>query len=104
MNKVIRDGEVAVLVSGGYGAGWSTWNYEFPECLFDPEIVELIEQEKSPQEIADFALQKYGENFYTGGADGLYVYWVPQGSEFLIDEYDGSESLQLKEEMSWTVA
>jgi len=72
--------------------------------LFDPEIVELIEQEKSPQEIADFALQKYGENFYPGGADGLYVYWVPQGSEFLINEYNGSEDLQLKEEMSWTVA
>ena len=27
MEKVIRDGKVAVLYSPGYGAGWSTWCY-----------------------------------------------------------------------------
>ena len=26
IEKVVRDGKVAVLVSPGYGAGWSTWN------------------------------------------------------------------------------
>ena len=31
MNKLIRDGKVAVLISPEYGAGWSTWNYDLPE-------------------------------------------------------------------------
>ena len=26
MEKIIRDGKVAVAVSYGFGAGWSTWN------------------------------------------------------------------------------
>jgi hypothetical protein len=26
MEKVIRDGKVAVLYSPGYGAGWYSWN------------------------------------------------------------------------------
>ena len=28
MEKIIEDGKVAVLVSKGYGAGWSTWNLD----------------------------------------------------------------------------
>ena len=26
MEKIVRDGKVAVAVSYGFGAGWSTWN------------------------------------------------------------------------------
>ena len=33
MNKVIRDGKVAVLYSPGYGAGWYSWNWNHPECV-----------------------------------------------------------------------
>jgi hypothetical protein len=46
MNKLIRDGLVAVLYSPGFGAGWYSWNSEHPEILFDPALVELVEQEK----------------------------------------------------------
>jgi hypothetical protein len=28
VEKYIKDGKVAVLYSAGYGAGWSTWNYD----------------------------------------------------------------------------
>lgn len=35
-----EQGEVAVLYSPGYGAGWSTWNPH--DCLFTPEIVQLV--------------------------------------------------------------
>ena len=43
MKKVIENGQVAVIYSPGFGAGWYTWNQgRFPELndgtalLFDP--------------------------------------------------------------------
>ena len=43
--RVVRDGRVAVLVSPGFGAGWSTWaDRELRErLLFDPEVVAWVE-------------------------------------------------------------
>lgn len=109
MNKMIRDGRVAILLSPGYGAGWSTWNYTYPECVFDPEIVQMVLDNKPWQEIADFAEAKYdkdddGLGFYTGGASDLVVKWIPVGTKFRIHEYDGNESLEIKEEMDWLEA
>ena len=91
MKKIIRDGQVAVLYSPGFGAGWSTWNPTFPECIFDPEIVRFVEQ-------------KYGDEFYAGGVEDLIIVYLPEGTEFVINEYDGSESVHLKEHMTWMVA
>jgi len=44
MNKVIRDGKVAVLISYGWGAGFYTWGAPL-EAIFDPNLVVLIELE-----------------------------------------------------------
>ena len=41
-NKIFRDGKVAVLISDGSGAGWYSWNTDFKDCLFCPEIVNYI--------------------------------------------------------------
>lgn len=38
MEKVIKDGKVALLISG---TGWSTWN-ESDEMLYDPTIVNIL--------------------------------------------------------------
>lgn len=49
MEKVIRDGKVAVLYSPGYGAGWTTWEYDsklHEIMLFHPLIVEKVESGK----------------------------------------------------------
>jgi len=104
MEKVIRDGKVAVLYSPGFGAGWSTWNYSFPECLFDPDIVEMLEKEVDANEIVQFAERKYGEEFYAGGADDLRIMWLSEGTLFRINEYDGSESLETSDTIEWNVA
>jgi hypothetical protein len=102
MNCVKRNGQVAVLVSHGFGAGWSTWNPAYPEMLYDPDVVELLEAPRpmfpSEQEEAICALlARLGRypDAYFGGADGLRVHWVPSKARFRIDEYDGSESLVL---------
>ena len=41
---------------------------------------------------------------YTGGIEDLEVQWVPEGTEFLIDEYDGAESIVYKEHSNWIKA
>jgi hypothetical protein len=93
MDKLIRDGKVAVLYSPGFGAGWYTWNQEHPDCLFNPEIVEAVLAGKNElaQQIAE---EKY-EGFYGGGARDLEVEWMPSGTVFEIEEYDGKESIHI---------
>lgn len=107
MEKVTRNGEVAVLVSPGFGAGWYTWNTEHPECLFDPEIVEAVLAKKSADYIAALAEAKWntgGNYFYAGGAKNLVVRWLPIGTRFQVDEYDGGEWLEIEDEQVWLVA
>ena len=101
MNKLIRDGKVAVLISYGYGGGFYTWGAP-PEAIFDPKLVELVES-------VDFdGAYEYVENtypgVYTGGVGDLEVVWVDEGEEFIIKEYDGSESIQLKSKTQWITA
>ena len=95
MDKLIRDGKVAVLVSPGYGAGWYTWNSDRPECLFDPDIVKMVlgEVEGSISELAEQKWDQGNDSFYSGGADDLVVQWLDEGTQFRINEYDGSETL-----------
>ena len=102
MNKLNEDGRVAVLYSPGFGAGWYTWNYEHPEILFDPAIVKFVEKEKW-DELATYVELKYPE-IYTGGMRELTVEWIPEGALFKVNEYDGSESIELKEGDHWMVA
>ncbi len=103
MKKLIRDGKVAVLISGGFGAGWSTWNYGEPQMLYDPVIVKMLEQSKSESEIEQYCKEQY-PNAYLGGLDGLYVEWLPVGTAFRIHEYDGSEIVEIRDKMRWEIA
>ena len=111
MKKEIIDGKVAVLYSPGHGAGWSTWGSEFPELVFDPSIVYMVQMmNKEPQNkkqwisnIEAYCEQKYPD-FYTGGADCLTISWVPEGTMFRITEYDGYESIEYKEDDLWITA
>ena len=104
MEKVIQDGKVAGLISRGFGAGWSTWDQEYPELLVDPFIVNLLlEDPNEMDKIKAYMDLKYPDA-YTGGLEDLVVQWVPQGERFRIHEYDGSESLVLESEEKWVIA
>jgi hypothetical protein len=102
MNKLIEDGKVAVLYSPGFGAGWYTWNYDTPEILFDPAIVKFVENKKWA-ELDTYVTLKYPE-IYKGGMTDLEVEWIPEGTWFKVNEYDGSESIEYKENDHWMVA
>ena len=94
VEKYERDGKVAVLISTGYGAGWSTWNGEHAEALtFDRDIVEAVLAGDIAEAIA-IAKAKYPDGYY-GGASDLAVMWLDKGAQFEIEEYDGSESLHV---------
>ena len=103
MNKVIRDGFVAVLYSPGYGAGWYTW-HNIPELIYDPKIVEMIEQGRLND------VEAYCEETYPSftkcymGAEDLTITWIKEGRVFLIEEYDGNESIRFREDIDWLVA
>lgn len=95
MEKVIRDGKVAILVSSGYGAGWYTWNSDHKELLFHPKLIAMVEAGKQKEVDEEWIFKELGiKDVYTGGAsDGLHIEWLPQGTAFIIEEYDGAESL-----------
>ena len=100
MEKVIKDGKVAVLYSPGYGAGWYTWNQCNEELLFNPKVVEMVEQGKVNQINKDWVKKNLGiDNVYCGGAESLHIQWIPQGTAFTIDEYDGNESIELLDDI-----
>ena len=101
MDKLIRDGKVAVLVSPGFGAGWYTW-HSIDELIYDPSIVEWVERQELDK-IQAYMELKYPEVWY-GGLEDLEVNWVPLGAKFRIDEYDGAESLVLESEERWMTA
>jgi hypothetical protein len=98
MEKIVRDGKVAVAVSGGFGAGWSTWNdidpmdARFNQLFLDGRVDEVVRI--CNDEILGYA----------GGAGGVRIVWVPVGTEFVITEYDGAESLETKDSFDWRIA
>lgn len=112
MIKYIRDGEVAVLYSPGYGAGWSTWAEasERDLLLFDPDIVQLVLDRNSdvitPDEFeqkVDMIWQLKSYASYCSPAT-LEVMWLPVGTLFKVEEYDGSESIITQQDIKWHVA
>lgn len=116
--KRCQDGRVIIrpllqrrkfLYSPNYGAGWSTWNPEHAEfALFYKPIIEFIEAggrfENDTWSVSTKAhplhplllqfLNDLGDDdFYLGGASDLQVETCPDGEQFRIEEYDGSESV-----------
>jgi hypothetical protein len=99
MDRVVRDGKVAVLYSPKYGAGWYSWNRDRIEILFDPAIVDLIEKGQA-EELQVYVTLKYPD-LYTGGLEDLAIEWIPVGSRFIIEEHDGAETVKVQNTIKW---
>lgn len=98
MEKVIKNGEVAVCYSPGYGAGWSTWgdNNQAETLIFHPKIVKMVLDNRQSEITPEWLVENFGEEYedvYCGGADSLEIEWIKEGQLFRIDEYDGYESI-----------
>ncbi len=109
IEKVIKDGKVAVLYSPEYGAGWSSWGWStwygcdnrvvIEKMLFHPVLVnKVLEGEKcsiNEELMCELFGKDIGESINLGGVPQLEVAWVPIGSKFTISEYDGCESVRI---------
>ena len=102
MQKKTVDGLVAVLYSPDFGAGWYTW-HNIAELLFDPKVVEMVLEKTSAETIELYCRTVYGDHYY-GGAGDLTVAWVPPGTEFVIEDYDGAETITFKDKVEWISA
>jgi hypothetical protein len=103
MEKVIRDGKVAILYSPRHGAGWYSW-HGIEELVYDPKIVDMVQRGEDYENILKYCCQVYGKKSYFGGADQLKIFWLDQGTEFYIDDYDGAELVVTKSITKWLLA
>ena len=95
MEKVIRHGKVAVLISPSFGAGWYSWNRSHQELLFSPKIIWMVERNKNKQIDEAWVEQNLGiKDVYCGGASSLEIRWLHVGIAFTIEEHDGAESVR----------
>ena len=101
MKMFKKDGKTAVLVSPGFGAGFSTWNK--PEMAVDFDLVEAF-LSGDMNRFEYIVVEKYGENMYLGGMENLMVVWVDEGKKFRVDEYDGNERVEILEGADWFTA
>lgn len=104
MNKYKSvNGDIAILVSPGYGAGWSTWNVGDQTFLtMDKTLVEMHLNNATEDEVHNYIKEATGNDLYMGGWSDIEIQWLPEGSKFLIAEYDGYESLTACEHLSLT--
>ena len=104
MEKKIKDGMVAVLYAPNFGAGWYSW-HGVEALLYDPKVVDMVEEKASGQTIESYCNEKYGNEYhYYGGCDDLHFMWLPIGTHFYIHEYNGAETVEVREEINWNIA
>lgn len=98
-----ENGELGVLISPGFGAGWSSWNCD--EIAFDKRVVEYwLNESPSSDEMHEFLESLGYKNVYMGGYGSLTIRYIPRGTMFCIHEYDGSESIETPETMCMMTA
>lgn len=88
---------IAVLVSRGWGAGWSTWNS--PEMAYDKRIVEAFLDSTSADDIEVLCKEWGYDSCYAGGWSDVRLEWVSVGEKYYIYEYDGAETLVREKDM-----
>ena len=104
-------GQVAVLYSPGFGAGWTTWCSDrtlHDPMTFDSRLVDLVLAGRQDQITHVYLEEIWGitsdDYIYMGGVHDLEVAWLDPGTAFEINEYDGSESISQRGQVDWMVA
>lgn len=91
-----------VLISPGYGAGWSTWNYI--DLAFDPDIINMFEIKVDEKFMEEYIVSLGYERPYMGGYCNCEIIDIPKGTKFRIVEYDGYESIEYYDDKKWLIA
>ena len=107
-----ENGNLEVLVSTGFGAGWSTWNAWGINLAVDKRIIDFFKANLNPydhlnQTVTDSKLNEfihsigYTGNFYFGGFYDCRIRKVSPGTMFKIREYDGAERIEVFDDSDW---
>jgi hypothetical protein len=105
--KVVRDGMVAVVISGDYGGGWGRFedDAERDLMMFHPDLVVAVE-DKDDEAVLKWIRTHVPDSYYadSGCPPRLTIAWIPQGVEFIVEEYDGAEWVLIKQNVNWIKA
>lgn len=88
-----------VLISPGYGAGWSTW--EGKGLATDARLIDAFEHGVSEEEMHQLCADLGYGDVYMGGFKNLRVVEIPEGTFFRVSEYDGYESIEVFDDSDW---
>lgn len=101
------EGNVAVCISPGFGAGWTTWNGD-KISPFEPAVVKMVLEGKRDDITDEWCFkniegleEKSGGYVCVLGADGLEIEWLPPDTIFRIEEYDGSETITTTSDLTY---
>lgn len=105
IEKLIRNGKVAVLISPGHGAGWSSWTLNGNEqfMLFDKTLALMAERGATETEVRTY-LESIDIDDFSGGWEDIIIVWLEEGETFIIEEYDGHENLQILSDQKYFTA
>lgn len=92
---------IGIIYSPGYGAGWSTWGKA--EMALDQELANAISNDEPYSKCVEIAIKNWPGEYY-GGLEDCQVEWVEEGTQFIIEEYDGNESIQFNYDNYWQIA
>lgn len=102
MNKLIKDGKVAVVIHTGGGFGWSTMYKNHAEyLLFDAAIARAV-LDGDHAEVWRLVQEAHPNIYASSSYEGLEVVWVNEGAKFKVLEYDGYESIILDGDLVFT--
>jgi hypothetical protein len=98
--KHVKDGYVAIITAEPFGVGWYSV-HGIKELIFDPNVVEMVENKTSSKQIIRYCRDTYGMGYYAG-AEALRIMWLAENIEFSIKiDRDGVEEVLLKDEFDW---
>ena len=110
--------EYAVLITRGFGSGWSSWNTDYPSLAYDKRVIEWYLQHNDPvfsskinsyhldqdsKEAVKFFKECGYKDVYFGGYPHLQMRWVAAGKPWRVKEYDGNESIEYLDLDNWII-
>ena len=99
-----ENGKIGVIVSPGYGAGWSTRSDPKKFLCMDRGLVRMKINGDNNDKVKKY-LESVGLNgVCMGGWSSAVVEWVSKGDAFRIEEYDGFESLVISHDIDLMLA
>ncbi|QXO10951.1 hypothetical protein pEaSNUABM54_00125 [Erwinia phage pEa_SNUABM_54] len=102
MEKLIRDGKVAVVFSPGHSGSYVYDHQLPPDACFNVKVIKVVLGESRTSLEKTLKKEFPDATFYS--PPELEVEWIDVGREFFIREYESAESIIYKDTVPWITA